>query len=399
MESITIPTVLLKPNRERSLLRKHPWVFSGAIDRIDGQPGAGETIRVCDSRGNTLGFGAYSPISQIRIRMWSFETICPDIEGLIRLRVKQAASMRQSLTGLTSSNASRLIHAESDLLPGVIADMYGDVVVVQLSTAGAYYWRDIILDSIQQETQCACLLEKSDTDVLTLEGLEPVIHIVKGLLENDFWICEHGLDYFVKPLDGQKTGFYMDQRDNHLLIRSFSKGKRVLDCFSYSGAFALNAISGGAESVELIDSSESALELAKSNFDKNKLLSNAINFTCANVFDRLRKLRDRAAYFDLIVLDPPKLAPTHAQVERAARAYKDLNLLAFKLLNPNSILFTFSCSGGLSMDLFKKIVADAAYDAGKEVQFIHQMHQAADHPILTTFPEGEYLKGLVCTVK
>ncbi len=399
MDDLIISTVFLKSNREKSLLRKHPWVFSGAIERIDGQPAAGETVRVCDAKGNSMGFGAYSPVSQIRTRMWSFERICPPLEDLIRSRVKQSINMRKGFNELKSSTAARLIHAESDLLPGVIADQYGDVVVVQLSTAGAYYWRNTILDSIQQETQCTCLLEKSDADVLLLEGLKPVINVVKGSIENDLWIIEHGFDYSVKPLDGQKTGFYMDQRDNHLLIRSFSNRKRVLDCFSYSGAFALNAIKGGAESVEVVDSSESALELARINFEKNGISTSAVNYTCANVFDFLRKLRDRAEKYDLIVLDPPKMAPTHAQVERAARAYKDINLLAFKLLNPNGILFTFSCSGGLSMELFKKIISDAADDAARDVQFIHQLHQAADHPILTTFPEGEYLKGLVCSVK
>ncbi len=245
------------------MLRNHPWVFSGAISQIEGEPGPGDTVLVCDSSGKTLGFGAYSPSSQIRVRMWSFGSDFIPIEDIIRSRVARAIGLRNTLREQISSDAFRLIHAESDQLPGVIADQYGGVVVVQLLTTGAYHWRDLILEAISEETKCSCLVEKSDADVLGLEGLMPVVRVVHGVLPDELWITEHDLNFLVKPLEGQKTGFYMDQRENHHLVQQFSGGKRVLDCFSYTGGFGLNALKGGAESVEMVDSSKSALEFGK----------------------------------------------------------------------------------------------------------------------------------------
>jgi 23S rRNA (cytosine1962-C5)-methyltransferase len=352
-----------------------------------------------DSNQNILGYGAYSPVSQIRVRMWSFGKDAPEVEILMSDRIRQAVDLRHRLTSPIHSDALRLIHSESDLLPGIIADLYGEVVVVQLMTAGAYHWRDVILRSIAQITGCRCLIERSDAETLGLEGLQPVIQTVFGEIPEAFWMEEHGLRFRINPFSGQKTGFYMDQRENRLRIRSYAAGKRVLDCFSYSGGFSLNALVAGAESVELVDSSEQALDLSRQNLEANNLDMSKATFTGESVFTYLRKLRDRGSSFDLIVLDPPKLAPTQAQVEKAARAYKDINLLAMKLLSENGILFTFSCSGGLGMDLFKKIIADAALDAGRSVRVLEQLHQSFDHPVLSTFPEGEYLKGLICSVK
>jgi len=394
-----IPTVTLKPNRERSLLRNHPWIFSGAIDHLSGDPTPGETVQVVDSNQHILGFGAYSPVSQIRVRMWSFGSNSPDVESLISTRVHHAVDLRQRFKSTIHSDAFRLIHSESDLLPGVIADQYGEVVVVQLLTAGAYRWRDVILHSIAQASACKCLIERSDADTLGLEGLQPVIQTKFGEIPEPCWMDEHGLRYRINMLSGQKTGFYVDQRENRLRVRSYASGRRVLDCFSYSGGFSLNALLAGAESVELVDSSEQALDLSRQNIKANNLDMNKAVFTGESVFTYLRKLRDRGSSFDLIVLDPPKLAPTQAQVEKAARAYKDINLLAMKLLSANGILFTFSCSGGLEMDLFKKIIADAALDAERSVRVLEQLHQSADHPVLSSFPEGEYLKGLICSVQ
>jgi 23S rRNA (cytosine1962-C5)-methyltransferase len=312
--------------------------------------------------------------------------------------VRRAVTQRKALSPGFHSNAYRIIHSESDWLPGIIADQYGDTVVTQLLTTGAYFWRKSILAVVAEESGCKNLVERSDADVLALEGLNPVVQTYRGEIPEQLWIEEHGLRYLVQPGSGQKTGFYMDQRDNRYKIRQYAAGKRVLDCFSYSGGFAMNALSAGADQVELVDSSEQALENAQRNLTENEYPSERYTLTCENAFTYLRKLRDKRASFDLIVLDPPKLAPTHAQVERAARAYKDINLLAMKLLSRGGILFTFSCSGGVGMDLFRKIISDSALDAGRDVQVLEQMHQAGDHPISAQFPEGEYLKGLVCIV-
>ncbi len=391
------PTVALKPGRERSLLRRHPWVFSGAIGQVSKEPKPGETVCVRTAEGAFLGWGAYSPVSQIRVRMWSFDEGDEISEEWIIHQVQNAVLHRESMHLTENDNSRRLIHSESDFLPGVIADQFGSTVVVQILTAGAEHWRNTIFAALHECTKCTCVIEKSDTEARTQEGLISREEIVIGNESGSMVdIIENGIHYHVQILGGQKTGFYLDQRANRLLIQEFSMGKRVLDCFSFQGGFALNAIKAGAISVVAVDSSENALKAIKTNVEDNKLNSGAITLVEANAFEYLRRLRDHKEIYDLIVLDPPKLAATQSKVERALRAYKDINLSACKLLAPGGILFTFSCSGGVSAELFQSVVAGAALDAGRDLQFIHSMRQGPDHPILSTFPESEYLKGLVC---
>ncbi|MDE2117606.1 MAG: class I SAM-dependent rRNA methyltransferase, partial [Betaproteobacteria bacterium] len=292
----------------------------------------------------------------------------------------------------------RLIHAESDGLPGLVIDRYGDVLVMQVGSAGAERWRDTCADILQELCSPMCIYERSDSDSRTLEGLELRNGILRGTLPESVEIIEHGLRFKVNVAAGQKTGFYLDQRDNRALTETLAHDKDVLNCFCYTGGFSLYALRGGAKSVLSIDASEEALQLAQRNVELNGLDSSRAEWQCADVFAALRKLRDQNRKFDLIVLDPPKFAPTAAFAEKAARGYKDINLLGFKLLRPGGLLFTYSCSGGISEDLFQKIIAGAALDAGVDAQIVHKLHAAADHPVLLSFPEGAYLKGLVLRV-
>lgn len=396
--------LILKQGREKSLLRRHPWVFSGAIARIEGQVPSGHTVEVCSSTGERLALAAYSPKSQIAARVWCWagrdglEGQVID-EAFFSARVARAAQARTALLADGSTNAARLVHGESDGLPGVIADRYDDTVVVQLLSAGAERWRDAIADALIALPGVARVFERSDADVRGLEGLPPRTGLLRGTaLTGTLAVHEHGLQFAVSIEAGHKTGYYLDQRDNHLFLKDRAAGRAVLDCFCYSGGFALHALAGGAKSVTAIDSSAPALAAARDNLARNQLPAARAEWIEGDVFQWLRKFRDHNRHFDIIVLDPPKLAPTAAHAEKAARAYKDANLLAFKLLNDDGVLLTYSCSGGVSADLFQKIVAGAALDAGVSARIEAWHHAAGDHPVLLNFPEGEYLKGLVCRV-
>ena len=387
-------SLVLKPGREKSLRRRHPWVFSGAIARVDGNPEPGETVEVRSSEGAQLALAAYSPHSQIRARVWTWDDREIDA-GFFARRIEDAASARAALGLDGASDAMRLIHGESDGLPGVVADRYGDTAVVQILSAGAERWREAIADALCSVPGIERVWERSDADVRELEGLKPRTGLLRGAaLQPEHIIHEHGLEFRVEIDAGHKTGFYLDQRDNRLLLRKLSRGKDVLDCFSYTGGFAINALHAGAASVLAIDSSELALASARANAKLNGLPE--AEFLEADVFQSLRRLRDQARSFDVIVLDPPKFAPTAAHAEKASRAYKDINLLAFKMLRPGGFLMTFSCSGGVSADLFQKIVAGAALDAAADVRIETWLHAAPDHPVALNFPESEYLKGLLC---
>ena len=388
--------LILKPGREKSLKRRHPWVFSGAVARIDGAPQAGDTVVVQSADGVTLAVAAYSPKSQITARVWDWSHRTID-ESFFKDRITTAARARAGLLASGVTNAARMVHGESDGLPGVIADQYGDTVVVQLLATGAERWRDAIADALLSLPNVARVWERSDADVRELEGLPPRSGLLRGdALTGPLIVNEHGLRFQVAIEAGHKTGYYLDQRDNHLFLNIISDGKTVLDCFCYSGGFALHALSGGAQAVTAIDSPGPALAAARENAALNNLPQ--ADWIEGDVFQTLRQFRDAGRRFDIIVLDPPKLAPTAAHAEKAARAYKDANLLAFKLLNPGGVLMTYSCSGGVSADLFQKIVAGAALDAGVNARVEAWHHAAADHPLLLSFPEGEYLKGLVCRV-
>jgi 23S rRNA (cytosine1962-C5)-methyltransferase len=392
------PGILLKTGREKSLLRRHPWIFSGAIERVDGAPVSGDTLEVRDAAGNFLAWAAYNPDSQISARVWSFRETEMIDGDFFRGRISAALAARKDLNLENSSNGMRLIHAESDGLPGLIVDQYGDVLVMQIGSAGAERWRDSYADILQELCNPVCIYERSDSDSRALEGLELRNGVLRGILPDNIEVVENGLRFRVDVATGQKTGFYLDQRDNRALTGTLARGREVLNCFCYTGGFSLYALRGGAKSVLSIDASGDALRIAAENLSRNGLDSPRAEWQEADVFHALRTLRDQNRKFDLIILDPPKFAPTAAFAEKAARGYKDINLLAFKLLRPGGLLCTYSCSGGISEDLFQKIIAGAALDAGVDAQIVHYLHASADHPVLLSFPEGAYLKGLVLRV-
>jgi 23S rRNA (cytosine1962-C5)-methyltransferase len=388
--------LILKAGREKSLLRRHPWVFSGAVARLQGSPDAGETVGVRAAGGEFLAWAVYSPASQIRARVWSWNENEPIGADLLHERLRRALAAREKLLAADDSDAMRLVHGESDGLPGVIADRYGEVVVLQLLSAGAERWRGELGAALRDLTGCACVFERSDADVRGLEGLPVQCGVLHGAMPvGGVSLREHGLSYGVDVAAGHKTGFYLDQRDNRKRVGALARGREVLNCFCYTGGFTLNALAGGAKSVLSVDSSAEALAQARANLERNRLDAARSEWQEADVFKYLRILRDQGRSFDLIVLDPPKFAPTAAFVEKAARGYKDINLLALKLLRPDGLLATFSCSGGVSADLFQKILAGAALDAGVEAAIVGRYGAAADHPVLLSFPEGDYLKGLL----
>ena len=386
--------LVLKPGREKSLLRRHPWIFSGAVATLPNAIEAGETVEVRSSSGEFLALAACNPQSKIVGRVWDWQARAIDA-GFFRERIARAVELRRRM--LPDCTALRLVHAESDGLPGVVIDRYGEVVVVQLSSAGAMRWREAIADAIEAVVKPTTIFERSDADVLALEGLQPHIGLLRGAQPpSDLCVNDGGAKFEIDVPHGHKTGFYLDQRDNRRRLRDLAANCEVLDCFAYTGGFTINALMGGAVRVTAVDSAGPALALLKRNAQLNQLP--APECIEGDVFQTLRKLRDQARSFDLIVLDPPKFAPTAAHAEKAARAYKDINLLGFKLLKPGGLLFTFSCSGGVSRELFQKIVAGAALDAGVEAQIVNHLSAGADHPVALNFPEGEYLKGLVCRV-
>ncbi len=388
--------LILKPGREKSLFRRHPWVFSGAVARMEGNPESGDTVAVRAADGKFLATAAYSPVSQIRARVWSWDEGKTIDADFLHARLRRALDARERLIAAGTSDALRFAHGESDGLPGVIADRYGEVVVLQLLTAGAERWRAELMDGMREFTGCTCVYERSDADVRELEGLPAKSGVLHGALPAaGVHIVEHGLRYGVDVAAGHKTGFYLDQRDNRKRVGELSQGRDVLNCFCYTGGFTLNALAGGAASVLSVDSSAAALAQARDNLARNDLDAARAEWQEADVFKYLRILRDQGRSFDLIVLDPPKFAPTAAFAEKAARGYKDINLLALKLLRPGGLLASFSCSGGVSAELFQKILAGAALDTGVEATIVGRFAAAADHPVLLSFPEGDYLKGLL----
>jgi 23S rRNA (cytosine1962-C5)-methyltransferase len=386
--------LVLKKGREKSLRRRHPWIFSGAVEKASAK--AGDTVDILDPAKKVLARAAYSPKSQIRARVWTFDPAEEVDAGFFRNRIQKALALREALPAAKHSNALRLVNAESDGLPGLVVDRYADVLVAQFLAAGVERWRDPILDLLVELSGCEAVFERSDAEVRKLEGLEPRVGFARGNRKASRCpIIEYGLNFRVDVEQGQKTGFFLDQRENRQRVRSLAAGRDVLDGFSYTGGFSIAALAGGAKRVTAVESSAAALEVAKENLAANPLDAAKVEFVQADVFAQLRLLRDRGAKFDLVVLDPPKFAPTAAQVKKAARAYKDINLWALKLLAPGGLLATFSCSGGVSSELFQSIVAGAALDAGADAKIVERFGAAADHPVALEFPEGEYLKGLL----
>lgn len=392
-----MPEIYLKPSREASLLRHHPWIFSGAIEKVAGEPQAGETIEIFSSKKVWLARGAFSPQSQIRARVWTFdenEKVHADFFGK---KIRKAVKLRNEI--FQNEKTLRLVYGESDGLPGLIVDRYENYLVTQFLSAGAEFWRNEIAACLRELIPCDGIYDRSDAAVREKEGLQPHTGLLSGkeppsLIE----ATENGCRFLVDVRGGHKTGFYLDQRESRKALAEYVSGKTVLNCFSYTGAFSVVALRAEAVSVTNIDTSAEALKLAEQNVKRNGLDASMLENVEGDVFALLRKFRNEQRQFDVVILDPPKFVESVKHLDKAARGYKDINMLAFQNLKPGGLLFTFSCSGLLDASLFQKIVADAALDAGKEAVIIERLSQSADHPVALNFPEAAYLKGLVCKI-
>ncbi|OGB31904.1 MAG: 23S rRNA methyltransferase [Burkholderiales bacterium RIFCSPLOWO2_12_FULL_61_40] len=391
-------TIRLREGKERSLQRRHPWIFESAIAR--GGADSGETVRVESHDGKFLAWAAFSPSSKIRARVWSFDE-AQRIDAPFFIAAC-ARSIRARARFDVQSDGMRLVHGESDGLPGLIVDRYGDTLVAQFMGSGAERWKDVLADALLAETGLTKLYERSDASSRSLEGLPEATGWLRGEGPTELVLREHDWQLGLNIAEGHKTGFYLDQRDSRKRFADHARRlnfQRVLNCFCYTGGFTVAALSGGAAHVTSIDSSGPALEKAAANVALNGFAPERATFMDADVNASLRQFASEGRTFDAIVLDPPKFAPTVAHAERAARAYKDINRLAFKILEPGGVLFTYSCSGGISADLFHKIVAGAGMDAQVDGFITERMGGAPDHPMTINFPEGEYLKGLVIVRK
>ncbi len=394
-------TITLKSGKEKSLLRRHPWIFPTAIERVEGKPEektkSGVTALIQSASGQFLARAAFSPQSQIRARVWSFNDAEPIDHAMIKRRIKNAVAYRTA--SVRDTNAIRLVFGEADGFPGLVVDWYAGTqghLVCQFQSAGVELWKKAIVQALIAETGCPNVYERSDASVREREGLPLVTGVLAGTEPGEETpVTENGVHYAVDIKTGHKTGFYIDQRDNRKLVMDHASGRDVLNCFCYTGGFSLAALKGDANSVISIDSSGDALAVGRRNMALNGFDETRAEWWDADVFKSLRALREQGKTFDLIILDPPKFAASPQHVERAARAYKDINLLGLQLLRGNGLLFTYSCSGAISADLFHKIIAGAANDAGVDARILRRLSAGIDHPMTTSFPEGEYLKGLL----
>jgi 23S rRNA (cytosine1962-C5)-methyltransferase len=386
-------TLELRSGKERSLLRRHPWIYAGAIGRVLGQPAVGDCVRVVSQDGRFLAWAAYSPASSIRARAWTFvEAEQPDAAWL-SARIANAVARRAHLA--SRSDAIRLVFGEADGLPGLIVDRYGEQLVVQLMAAGVEARRDEIVAALSAVTGLSDVYERSDAASRSREGLAEREGILSGRAPvGTIAVHEDGVAYQVDIVRGHKTGFYIDQRDNRRLLGDLAAGKRLLNCFCYTGGFTLAALTRGAVEAWSVDSSADALASARAQQALNRIEAPS-HWIQADVFDALKGFAQEGRRFDLIVLDPPKFAPSVQHLERATRAYKQLSLAALRLLEPGGRLLTFSCSGAVSVDLFQKVVAGAVIDARVDAQMLARLAAGEDHPMSMTHPEGEYLKGLM----
>lgn len=391
--------VVLKKGKEKAVLHKHPWVFSGAIENVKGKPVNGEIIRLLDSKKDFLAYGFYNDQSRVAVRLLEWDENVGVDENWFRAKVRTAVAGRAHILADGITDTCRLIFSESDYLPGLIVDKYADHLAVQVLTSGMQNAMPVIIDELNTLLKPASIFDKSDAASRSHEGLETTNVLLAGNQPPELvMVKENGITYGINIAEGQKSGFYCDQRYNRQALAAYAKGKKMLDCFSYTGGFTLNALKNGAASVTSVDSSALALETLEENIRLNQFESAEHNAIKSDVNVQLRKFRDDGDTFDIIVLDPPKYAPSRSALDRASRAYKDLNRLGMQLLNSGGLLATFSCSGAMDMETFKQVLAWAALDAGKQVQFIYQFHQPEDHPVRASFPEGEYLKGLLCRV-
>ena len=402
------PRIILAPRRDVSVRRRHPWLFSGAIRRVEGAAPSGALVAVHSAEGEFLAWGHYSAASQIRVRLFAWdEKRVPDTEDFWRARLANAIAARQPVLADGTTTACRLVNAESDGIPGLVVDRYGDVIVVQYLSVGVDAWRELFNELLVTLLHPATLYERSDVDVREKERLVPR----EGLLYGDeppetIEIMENGLRFGVDVRHGHKTGFYLDQRANRALVREavahhyapHLNAPTVLNTFAYTGGFAVYALAGGASAVTNVDTSAEALRVGRENLARNGFVETAAEDIEGDAFTVLRELHSQKRSFDIVILDPPKFAFNQGDVKRAARGYKDINMQAMRLLNPGGLLFTFSCSGAISADLFQKIVFGAALDVKRDAQIVGRMTQSSDHPVALTFPEGEYLKGLICRI-
>ncbi len=390
--------VVLKKGKEKAVLHRHPWVFSGAIDGAKGKPQNGDIVRLVDAKGAFMAYGFYNDKSRVAVRLLEWDENIEVNEDWFRNKVAVAVASRGDILD-ENTNTCRLIFSESDYLPGLIVDKYAGHLAVQVLTSGIENVLPVIIDELHRLLKPESIFDKSDATSREHEGLKTTNAVLAGTHPPErVEVCENGIIYNINIAEGQKSGFYCDQRDNRKLLAAHAKGKKVLDCFSYTGGFTLSALKNGAASVTSVDSSALAIETLKENIKLNGFDPAKLTAKQSDVNKQLRQFKDEGELFDIIVLDPPKYAPSRSALDRASRAYKDLNRLAMLLLNKGGLLATFSCSGAMDMETFKQVLAWAALDAGKQVQFIHQFCQPEDHPVRASFPEGEYLKGLLCRV-
>ena len=398
--------LVLKKGKERSLLRRHPWVYDTAVQKVMGKPGLGETVRVVSNDGRFLAWAAYSQESTIRARCWSFiESDCIN-KAWFEEKIAKALRARKRLFSRTS--AVRVIFGEADQLPGLVVDRYGDWFVTQFQAAGVEAFRDVIADILMKVPGIKGVFDRSDAATRHREGLQERVELLRGEEPpQEIEVVEDGVRYGVDVRIGHKTGFYIDQRENRFLAQRLAKefkqrtgrGMRALNCFFYTGGFSLALLAGGAEEVISVDSSAEALAMAARNAHRNGFDDERAQWVQADVFEYLRKAREAGETFDLVILDPPKFASSHRHIERAARAYKDINLNGLRLVAPGGDLLTFSCSGAMDVDLFQKVIAGAVIDSKREAWMIARLGAGADHPLMMTCPEGEYLKGLQLTLR
>jgi 23S rRNA (cytosine1962-C5)-methyltransferase len=394
----TAARIHLKSGREKSLLRKHPWVFSGAIGRLEREPAPGDTVEIVDSAGNFLALAAYSPASQIRARVWSFAEGVPIDREFFRRRLERAIESRRKLGMLGGDAACRLVFGESDRLPGLIVDRYAEYVVCQFLSAGAERWREAIADLLVELLHPRTVYERSEASARRKDGLASRRGVLRGAeppAEIEIRMGE--AHWLVDVVGGQKTGAYLDQQINRTRVAEYARGAEVLDAFAYTGGFAVAALLRGATSATLVESSTEALRTAEREAAANGVAAGC-RFVAASVFDELRGQREAGRRYDLVVLDPPKFVHSADQISAGSRGYKDVNMLGLQLVRPGGVLATFSCSGHVDAALFQKIVAGAALDAGREAEILERLGQPADHPVAIEFPEADYLKGLVLRV-
>jgi 23S rRNA (cytosine1962-C5)-methyltransferase len=391
--------VILKKGKEKAVLHKHPWVFSGAIEQVKGSPANGDIVKLINAKGDFMAYGFFNDQSRVALRLLEWNEHTTVDENWFREKVATAVNNRANILQDGTTNTCRLIFSESDYLPGLIVDKYADHLAVQVLTSGMENVMPVIIDELQKLLSPKSIFDKSDASSREHEGLETVnTALTLASPPENVEVKENGIIYNINIAEGQKSGFYCDQRDNRKLLASYTKNKKVLDCFSYTGGFTLNSLQAGAASVTSVDSSALAIETLRENIKLNGFDSSKYIAIQSDVNKQLRVFKDQDEKFDVIVLDPPKYAPSRSALDRASRAYKDLNRLAMLLLNEGGLLATFSCSGAMNMETFKQVLAWAALDAGKQVQFIHQFCQPGDHAVRASFPEGEYLKGLLCRV-